>query len=122
MSNDYFSSSYFKRISVSIHIVAPVPRRKIQPPICLETYFLFKLRNSSSSSSLFRNESSISLGFKTHAATGLFEQDSSKWEEMCLSEQVFKPDWWEGDFKQIFCDRNPDFIPLSQRPSTPFYT
>ena len=103
MSNDYFFPSYFKRISVSTHIVAPVPLRKVQSPICLETDCLVRLRYRSSL---------VPLGFNPHFATGLSEQDSSA-DDMDLSSHALKPDWWEGGFQERFCDRTLNFYPSS---------
>ena len=128
MIDDYFFSSYFKKISVptpthcfdTAHIIALVPRiprRNTQNPLCLKACFLL---GSQHPSFLF-NRDAVTLGFNPPFATRLSEQDSSK-DDMDLSSHALKPDWWECGFQERFCDRNPDVAPFPQRPHTPFYT
>jgi len=126
MIDAYFPPSYFKKISVptpahccdTAHIVASIPRKNTQPPFFWKAYF--SLRSGRRSSSLF-NKYVVSLGFNPHSETRLSEQDSSK-HDMDLSSHALKPDWWEGDFQEIFCEIEPNAASVSQRPSTPFYS
>jgi len=126
MIDAYFSPSYFKKISVprpahcfdTVHIVAPVPQRNRPIPNFVHEDYLLKLRHDPY---LFSNGDCVSLGFNPHSATGLSEQDSSE-DDMDLSSHALKPDWWEGDFQERFCEINPDVAPFPQRPPTPFYS